>query len=317
MIARSMAQAPNGIWRVLRLAGLLACVALATSRAGLIAHELVGHGGTAVALGAKVTDVKLFWFAGGWIRYQTATASIAGQLAIAMGGIAVELACGSVIFALARGDGLGRRIVRGIGAALVVHASWYLATGAWHGYGDGVLLYRELGSARYPVAIAAGLVTCTAAFLGARTVLGALAATLPRARVVGTVIAIVLASGLHAGLAIAELHVRSDATYGQIMQPEKARLVERDLARWAEYERLHGRDVSSEERRAEQERLQREHRTFPFAWLLGIVAALAGLAGARRSRADGIDHIETRLLVRAAVAAAVATGIVIAIDLAL
>jgi hypothetical protein len=293
-------------------------VALATSRFGLIAHELVGHGGTAEALGATVTDVKLFWFAGGWIRYETATASIGGQLAIAMGGIAVELVCGGLLVSLARGDSLGRRIVRGIGAALVVHASWYLATGAWHGYGDGVLLYHVLGWVRYPVAIAAGALTCTAAYLGARTTLAALAATLPeRGRIAGTIAALVLAGGFCGGLALGELKLRSDPTYGRIMQPEKERLVESDLARWAEYERRHGHDVSADQRRVQQNKLEAEHRTFPFAWLLGVLAALAALAGARKSHADGIDHVPARLLVHAVAAAVLATGIVIAIDLAL
>ena len=313
-----MAGAPIGIWRVIRLAGLLACVALATSRFGLIAHELVGHGGTAVALGATVTKVKLFWFAGGWLRYETASATTGGQLAIAMGGIAVELACGAALFAFARGESLGRRIVRGVAAALVVHASWYLATGAWHGYGDGVLLYHVLGWVRYPVAIAAGAVTCLAAFVGARTTLAALAATLPaRGRIAGTIVALVLAAGLDAGLAVGELYLRSDPTYGTIMQPEKERLVDRDLARWEAYERQHGREASPDERRVQQKRLEAEHRTFPFAWLLGVLAGLAGLAGARRSRSESIDHVPARLLVLAAAAAALATGIVIAIDLAL
>src|SRR5579862_4912476 len=135
--------------RVLRLAGLLACVALATSRIGLLAHELGGHGGAALAAGARITDVRLFWFAGGWIRYQLATPSVIAALAISMAGIAVELVAGTVLWwAARRTDGLGRRVLRGIGAGLVVHAGWYLATGAWHGFGDGVLLYHLLGAAR-------------------------------------------------------------------------------------------------------------------------------------------------------------------------
>ena len=89
-----------------------------------------------------------------------------------------------------------------VGAALVVHAAWYFSTGTWHGYGDGVQLYHELGVARYPVAIAAGLVTCSAAYLGARGVFGALADTLPSSRAVGVCVACVLAAGVHVGLAV-------------------------------------------------------------------------------------------------------------------
>src|SRR5450432_3773037 len=160
-----MVHARTAVSAVLRLAGLLALVALATSRIGLLAHELLGHGGAALAVGADVTEVQLFWFAGGWIRYHLPGAPMASALVIAMGGIAVELACGTLLAVAARGTTLGRRLVRGIGAALVVHGSWYLATGAWHGYGDGVQLYHVLGNARYPVAIAAGLVTCASGYL--------------------------------------------------------------------------------------------------------------------------------------------------------
>src|SRR3954452_23500441 len=132
---------------VLRLGALLACVALATTRLGLLAHELVGHGGTAVAFGAHVTDVRLFWFAGGWIRY-AGVPSAGAALAIAMGGIAVETVCGTVLWFAVHGDTLGRRIVRGCAAAIVLHAGWYLATGAFSGFGDGILLYHQLGDAR-------------------------------------------------------------------------------------------------------------------------------------------------------------------------
>ena len=69
---------------VLRLALLLACIALAASRFGLIGHELVAHGGVALALGAEIVDVEMFWFAGGWIRYVLPEPNVAGYLAIAM-----------------------------------------------------------------------------------------------------------------------------------------------------------------------------------------------------------------------------------------
>lgn len=316
---------------VLRLAGLLACVALATSRLGLLGHELVGHGGVALAAGARVTEVRLFWFAGGWIRYQLAEPSVAAALAIAMAGIAVELVVGIALWLAVRAasnpasgggrsrkraaassnnDGLGRRILRGIGAALVVHAAWYLATGAWHGFGDGLVLYRVLGAARWPVAIVAGLVACGAGFAGAREVLGALAETLPRHRLVGTAIAVVVAGGANAALAAGELHLRHDATYTETMQPEATRVVERELARWAAAQ---PGPVEADARAAEQARLEREHRTFPFAWLLGAAVAASVIAGARRARPGDGRPPSRRLLAIAGATAAVATCAVIAI----
>jgi len=292
---------------VLRLGALLACVALATSRLGLLAHELVGHGGTALAVGAKVTDVRLFWFAGGWIRYIGAP-SVGAALAIAMGGIALETVCGTVLWLAVRGDSLGRRILRGIGAALVLHASWYLATGAFSGFGDGVLLYRELGVARVPVAIAAGAITCGAAFLGAREVLGALAAT-QRHRIGGTLGAIALAAGLHAALAIGELHVRRDRTYTETMRPERERVIAQELVRW----QAANPDAPALERAAETQRIEDAHpHTFPFVIALALATALSVLAGAFRAK-PGQGGITRRLLLQWAVTAAIAIAVVIAV----
>jgi hypothetical protein len=191
-----------GSWPVgvLRLTGLLAGVSLATSRLGLVVHELVGHGLVAVLFGGQVIDVTLFWFAGGWVQtsYQPTRAAV---LAVMLGGIAVELIAGSALWlALARRDGLAVRAVRAVGATLVVHALFYLAAGSYHGFGDGMVLYRELGDARLPFAIAFGAAACVAAFAGARLVMRSLLATLPAHRVVGLAIAIALAGGLQVAL---------------------------------------------------------------------------------------------------------------------
>ncbi len=302
---------------VFRLAALLACVALATSRIGLIAHELLGHGGTALALGGEVTDVQLFWFAGGWIRYQLPEPSLAVALAIAMGGIAVELVAGITLWLVVRGEGLGRRIARGIGLALVVHATWYLATGAWHGFGDGLLLYRVLGTWRVPVAIAAGLATCAAAFAGAREVLGALSHTVAgsrRARIAGTALAVLVAAGLHAALAAGEVSLRRDTTYGAVMQPERERVIARELVQWQRDQSARGVEITAEQKRAEAKRLARTHRTFPFVWVLAIATALAVLAGARFARPAADTRISNRLLGIAAVVAIASIWAVVVID---
>ncbi|CAN5578300.1 hypothetical protein BH11MYX1_BH11MYX1_14230 [soil metagenome] len=307
----------SGTRETLRLTGLLLAIALATSRLGILAHELAGHGGMAVAVGGEVTEVQLFWFAGGWIRYHFATPpSIAAQLAISMAGIAVEAFAGTALCLALRGDGdgLGRRLVRGIGAALVLHASWYLATGAWQGFGDGQLLHQVLGSARYPVAIGAGAITCGCGFLGARSLVGTLRAT--GSSLVGLTVAAVLAGGIHAALAVGEIHVRRDTTYATIMRPEHERQVDHELARWAAYEAAHGGEVTPAEREREHARLEQAHRTFPFAWVLGACAVLAMLAGAWRSlqRTQPAVTLGPALLVRAVATAAIAIATVIAID---
>jgi hypothetical protein len=305
-----MTEARTWFRETARLTALLLAIALATSRLGLLAHELVGHGGTTLLVGGRVTDVQLFWFAGGWIRYQfTAVPSVAAQIAIAMGGIAVEILCGSALWVLVRGPGFGSRLVRAIGATFVVHATWYFATGAWHGYGDGQLLYKVLGDARYPVAMCAGVITCIAGFFAAKQIVGALLATVsPRWLLI---LAAALAGGAHLGLAVGELALRHDTTYGEVMQPERERVVQRDLERWAQYEKR----ATPAQREQERVRLEQVHHTFPFAWLLGACAITAILLGAWRSQqAERVD-ISNRLLWRAMLTATFAIAAVIAIDI--
>jgi hypothetical protein len=295
---------------VSQLALFVLCIALATTRIGLLAHELAGHGGTAVALGARVDQVHLFWFAGGWIHYQLPDATVGAQLAIAMGGIAIELVLGGILWAAARGDALGRRLVRAIGAALAFHAGWYLATGAAHGYGDGIQLYHELGDWRWLVATAAGAITCAAAFFGARTILGPLAATIPgsrRTRIAGTIAAFAVAGGVHGALAVGELAIRRDRMYLSVMTSERTRVVEREAARW---ETQHP-DATPDVRAENREQIEESHRTFPFAWVLGVASAVALVLGARKSQLTEGAKISRRMLARAAIAAAGAIAVVV------
>ena len=307
---------------VLRLAGLLACVALAASRIGLIAHELVAHGGVALACGARIIDVQMFWFGGGWIRYVLpAHSSLAAYLAISMAGIALELVIGGALWWRGGRGGesaasLGRHLVRGVGIALVVHATWYLATGAFHGFGDGLILYRELGQARVAVAIASGLLTCLAAYVGARTIFGSLLGTLPgspRVRVAGFIIAALLGAGLHAALTIGELRIRRDATYAKTMQPERERVIARELEAWQREQAARGVAPDARAERAQKLKLQRSHRTFPFVILLAIATVISVIAGAWRSKIVA-RSISSGLLVRAALVALAAIWLVIGID---
>jgi hypothetical protein len=313
---------------VLRLAGLLAGLGLATSRLGLIAHELVGHGATAVALGGRVTAVRLFWFAGGWISYRLDDPSDAAMIAVAAGGIAVETVIGVALWlALARRTGTPARLVRGIGAALVIHAAWYLAAGTWHGFGDGALLRHELGDARIPVALAAGAVAVAMTYLGARAVLGVIAAMVPgpgggpghgdggrAARIGGAAAAVALAAALQLGLAAGEVRLRSDATYGRIMQRESDRLVERELAEWQRRRRERGLPESEAERRRRARELEEQHRELPFAHVLAALTAIALVAGARRARPGIEAPVGNRRLGIAGAAAVLSVALVIALD---
>jgi len=301
---------------VLRLTALLVCAGLATSRIGLVVHELVGHGATTIAVGGTVTDVQLFYLAGGWIRFRATD----GHLAIAMGGLVVEVVIGAIlVLVFARRDQLAGRIARAVGYALIIHASWYLATGTWHGYGDGVQLHRMLGDAKWLVAVPAALVTCLAGYAGAKTVLGALASTLPgsrRAQLAGLVVAVIVAGGIQVGAALGEVALRRDTTYKTTMRPERERVISRELAEWAEAQREQGATPSEADRRRVEAQARRRHRTFPFAYVLAALLLVSIGAGAVRARAPTPASISGRLV---AITAAIASGsiaLVIALDAA-
>lgn len=298
---------------MLRLAGLFAAVGLATSRVGLIVHELAGHGGTALAFGGQVSDFRLFWFAGGWIRYDLDEPSRGVLIAISIGGVVLEAVIGLALWlVLRRKDSLAARLARGVGAALLIHAGWYFATGTWHGYGDGLLVHRAVGDWRYPIAIAAGIVTCLIAYAGARLVLGSLAASLPGARgarVAGVLVAAVLAGALQVGLAVGEVRVRGDSTYGAIMKPERERVIARELLAWQRAQAQRGTQISEADRAAQARSLAARHTEPPFAPVLALSLAVAVALGARRTRA-ATEAVTTRLV---AIAAAIAAGSIVAV----
>lgn len=283
------------------LVALLFAIGLATSRLGLVGHELVGHGGPVVASGGRVVAVELFYFAGGWIRYRLVQPSFAELVLVAIGGIAVEAIVGLVLWgSLARRASLAARLARAVGAALVIHAAWYLAIGTWHGFGDGRFLRRELDApVRLAIALGSSAVAVAVAYLGARAIFGTLLATLPgrgAARVALLVAALVVAGGLQALLALGEVQLRRDETYGTIMQPEQQRVVERELAQWKAQQ---GPVVDERVVVMRRRELEAQHRDWPLKYVLGVLVAFAVVAGCLRSPAREPARIARPLLIRA------------------
>ncbi len=293
-----------------RLTILLACAALATSRLGLLLHEFVGHGGTAIALGGHITKVKLFWFAGGWVRPDL-DAGFAGQLAVMLGGIAIETIVGTALWiALRKRDGLGTRIVRAIGAALVVHAMWYLATGTWYGFGDGWMLYIELGDGRLAVALGAGVVGSLAAFYGARAAFSPIALATPGR---GWIAALVIALGINAALYAGDVYLSHDTAYTALKRPERDREIARELAAFKQQH-----DAAPEAIAEKRVQLEHEHPSpFPLAPILVVLTLAATVAGCFASLRGGRtpEVVSRALTTRAAVIAGLSVALVIAIDL--
>lgn len=276
---------------MLRLAAFLACVGLATTRIGLVAHEFIGHGGATLAVGGTVTKVHLFWFAGGWIQF-TIPATWSAHVIVALGGCAIELLIATPLLFTKP------PILRGVAAAIIVHATWYLSAGTWHGFGDGTTLYQAFGDARWPFAIACGLVCITTAFFGARIVFGVLRAY----RWPYLLGALALAALVNAGLMIGELKLRQDVTYAEITKAESTRVVEREL-----------RAIPAPQRALMRAEIEEQHRDFPFKYLLAGLALIAVGLGASRSRRTewAPPHIA-----RIALLAAASIALVILIDYA-
>jgi hypothetical protein len=302
-----------------RLACVLAGVGLVTTRLGLIAHEFVGHGAAALAVGGSVEKVRLFWFAGGWIDYDLPRqAGLGSRVIVSLGGIALELVVGLTLWiALASRTSLAGRITRATGAAIAIHAAWYLAVGTYHGFGDGVVVRHAAKEGRYVIALAAGAAVLALAFVAARSILGILAATLPgsrRAQIAGVLLAATVAGGLQAGLAIGEVRMRRDDVYGSVMQPQRERVVAQELARWERAQRQRGAEIDAAARRARAAELAAKHRELPFAAILGVLTVLAIAAGAWRARPGTAAPLPPSLLYKVCAFAVGSIALVIAID---
>lgn len=304
-----------------RLTLLLACLGLAISRVGLVAHEVFGHGGAAVALGGRVLEVTFFWFAGGWIRYSAPELDERGALLIQLGGILTELGLGlaACLYAIARRRQQARRAAAAPpsypltalelgGLLFIAHGLWYAATGTWHGFGDGARLHALLGEARYPVALLLGALLCATAAGAARRLARAFApsfapsgapsrpsslapssssAAAPSAsrRLALVLLAAGLAGGLHAALTFGEVRLRQDHVYRLTMRTAEERTRDRELARWRQAQAERGHIVAPAEEQAKARALT-PPAPFPFARALALAALCAvvlGTASLRRA----------------------------------
>jgi hypothetical protein len=127
-------------WRRLALldVALLALMILA-SRAALILHEAVGHGLTAIALGAQAVTFRLSLFGGGYVAPSGLKTGAAGYALFTLGGIAVNLLTGAAAWIIARRmkrRGLIHAFLLLFGAGSIGQALFYLANGFFYGEGD-------------------------------------------------------------------------------------------------------------------------------------------------------------------------------------
>ncbi|MBK9031520.1 MAG: hypothetical protein IPL61_09320 [Myxococcales bacterium] len=313
MVARS-----DSARAVVRLAAWCLALSVVVSRAGLVVHELVGHGLAALAVGGSVTDLHLYWFAGGWIEYGGAEAWSPTAIAVvSLAGVTVEVVVAAGLAAWNR-----RRpalALAGAAWALTIHAALYLAVGAADGVGDGAWVHQRLGGARGAVAIPAAVAALVAAAVASRRLGAALIATLPpgpRARRVALLaLALALAGGAHAALVVGELQVRPDPTYARVMATERARSIAREVAAWRAEAAARGELDAAHERAARRTIAARHQARRWGPWLVAAVALIAAL-GLARARARGHTPLADRDLTRAGGAAAIAVIAVAAIDVA-
>ena len=275
------------IRHVALLAAVFLLVALATSRIALVGHELVGHGLTAVALGADLVSYKLFVFGGGWVTYRwpAGPPSEAVSLVVALGGIGLELVAGAIALLLWRRSraAVARVASMAVATILLLHAGFYLAAGTHHGFGDGRALREALAEWRWLVVVPVSIAVVGGGFLLARRLASEVANWVEggaMARAGQILVAAVLAAAVHGALTFGERALTRDDTYARIMEHEDVRLVARDLGQFAAQARqVRGRAPTAEELAAAKARFEEEHREFPLALVLGVLLGIACLAG--------------------------------------
>lgn len=302
-------------------------VALVTSRVGLVLHELVGHGGAAMAYGADIRELHLYATAGGWISYDrdepwTWTAA----LVVTLAGIAIELVLAAASAGLAwwadrRGKPVLAAALGGAALGFFVHAGFYFAAGTYHGVGDGHIVHVMLGSARPWVTWPAAAIIVAVTYVGARRLGAAVRAWLPAPSTAVQLGALALALGTaaaaHAGLAATEVALRPSPTYQAIMRPERERAIDAAVADWERAEAARGRAPDRTAIRTHRRQLDAERpRPFPFGVLLGAAIALATAVGAARGRpsSPASAGLPNHAVLRAVTVAAIAALSVGAID---
>jgi hypothetical protein len=108
-------------------------------RAGLLLHELIGHGLMAKLLGAQVTQVELHWFGGGSVHFDWASGFPQSyQFVIYFGGIFIELLTAVILFWCCRKRHLW--LAQLLAGVLLLHSLFYWATSTQGEFGDGRLL---------------------------------------------------------------------------------------------------------------------------------------------------------------------------------
>jgi hypothetical protein len=308
--------------QVPRLAILILAVALATSRLGLLVHELVGHGVAALAFGGELTGWRLHWFGGGWVGFDRdppwrGVDAHVVQLAGILSELVVAAACAAVRARIPRP--VPALAIGAAAWALAIHAGWYLAAGTYHGFGDGWLLHRTLGDARVAVVAPAATVIVVAGYLAGRRIATALRALAPAAtprRQLGAVAAaLAIGLGAHAALTVAELGLRPDPAYQATMRTAGERAVGRELATEVARAETAGRPLAPSEVAAVRRALERRHRQLPVgAALIGAIAVAAAVGAARSTPARAPVAASPGAIALTAAVAAVATCLVVVID---
>ena len=125
--------------RLVLLDGALLGLAILASRAALLLHEVVGHGLTALALGADRISLKLSYLGGGYVTSQGLRTTALGHSVHLLGGIGVNLLTGLIAWFVARRmkrRGLGYVFLLMLAAGSVGQALFYLANGFFYDQGD-------------------------------------------------------------------------------------------------------------------------------------------------------------------------------------
>lgn len=127
-------------WRRLALLdGALLGLAILASRAALLLHEVVGHGLTALALGATSIKLRLSYLGGGYVTSPGLTTTAVGHSVHLLGGIAVNLLTGAISWMVARrlkSRGLLYAFLLMLAAGSIGQALFYLANGIYYDQAD-------------------------------------------------------------------------------------------------------------------------------------------------------------------------------------
>lgn len=255
-----------------------------STRVGILAHEYLGHGMVAWLLGGEIIASRIFFFHGGWVLYEGVPQHLNWIVLYSGSGASCLLAL--VLIWVSRSTrGWSHGILMVVGCGSFFQNAIYFFRGLHFGYGDGYILFRQLGETKDWLTLGTLPVLGYLAWRWTPQLFGVASCYVPSPskKMLFWPLALMfpLASLSFAILGEAEIRLRDPSFYSG-MRPLEERVVDQTLEELDDERRNKGEaPLSEEERTAVRDSVGDEHGELPYDFLAGLCLVIGCLWGVK------------------------------------